>query len=260
MNSCSCLYERSRKGFKVTKTQPAELTVEQARIHQKQTMAHHQDGVVSDCTCLSGGAEGADRLFGELAASVAHEVVHYGFEGMKSTVQPQVTVLDSERLDEATLFREQAAIYLVRCPPRKPHVRKLIQRNFFQVKTAESVYAISRWNLVEAQSKETAQGKLRGGTGWAVAVAISIKVPKIYFFAIEKTQWYRYSYAEGRWEKKEAASIPTPQGRYAGIGSRELDSVGEKALRDLYREAIASRRKAASPTTNLTSKLVLGNR
>ena len=42
------------------------------------------------------------------------------------------------------------------------------------------------------------------------------------------------SYVEQVWKRIERNAVPTPTGRYAGIGSRDLGEVGEKAIEDLY--------------------------
>eukprot|EP00438_Fugacium_kawagutii_P024736 Skav213486 [mRNA] locus=scaffold3849:44843:45568:- [translate_table: standard] len=183
-------------------------------------------------TCLSGGAEGADLFFGKLAAAAGHHVIHFGFSGMKSREQEAVRQLTNEELQQANEYIHQASQILQRHSPTKPYVRKLIQRNFFQVNTAENVYAVSRWNLKNPKSGETEEGKLGGGTGWAVAMAILLGVPNIYLYAIEKMQWYRYSYESQGWEK--VTELPAPSGRYAGIGSRDLGDVGERAIAELY--------------------------
>lgn len=188
--------------------------------------------------CLSGGAEGADLVFGTLAATAGHKVVHYGFEGMKSKVP--LHILDKEQLQQASVHVHQAASFLQRQPPRRGYVTKLIQRNFFQVNTATSIYAVTRWNLIDAESKITQEGNLGGGTGWAVAMAIALQVPNVYLFAIERAQWYRYSYEPETkgWQRIEPGSVPPPSGRYAGIGSRDLGEVGQKAISDLYMKEV----------------------
>lgn len=186
----------------------------------------------SEPTCLSGGAEGADKLFGKLASAAGHKVVHFGFKGMQSS--EAFHALNAEELAAASPHVNRAAVFLQRNPPRKAYVRKLIQRNYYQVSTAESIYAVTRWNQVGGRRGATEEGRLGGGTGWAVAMGIAVGVPQVYLFAMEKAQWYRYSYERKKWERVASSSVPGPTGRYAGIGSRDLDDAGVKAISSLY--------------------------
>lgn len=205
---------------------------------KEDTTREEQEGECS--VCFSGGAEGADILFGQVAAKVGHRVVHYAFEGMNSPVaKDELEVIPKEELEQADEHIQVASELLQRYPPRKPYVKNLIRRNYFQVKDAERIYAITRWNLAPKDGntnnveRETVEGQLGGGTGWAVAMGIALRVPSIYLYAIEKEQWYEYDYEESKWEKLEVGP-PQPSGRYAGIGSRNLGEIGEEALLDLF--------------------------
>mmetsp|Transcript_3183 Transcript_3183/g.5778 ORF Transcript_3183/g.5778 Transcript_3183/m.5778 type:complete len:529 (-) Transcript_3183:446-2032(-) len=183
--------------------------------------------------CFSGGADGADILFDELATKHGHAIVHYGFRGMKS--RTVFHTLAPEELQEADEPVRRASMFLRRKNPRKPYVRNLIKRNYFQVRAAERVYAVTRWNLKQGgDGLQTVEGQLGGGTGWAVAMAVILGVPEIFLYAIEKGKWYRYDYDGCRWEVVENTLVPRPEGRYAGIGSRHLGMQGEAVLRALY--------------------------
>lgn len=80
--------------------------------------------------------------------------------------------------------------------------------------------------------------ELGGGTGWAVAMAIQLKCPEIYLYALERKQWY--AWVEDRWKPLESTP-PRPHGRYAGIGSRDLaqwadQKYGNKVIQALYEQ------------------------
>ena len=204
------------------------------------TMASEADHV--EIICFSGGAEGADMLFDEMANLAGHEVLHYGFAGMKSTASTSsIKTLGESELLQADEPVRKAGAFLGRYPPKKRYVKNLIRRNFFQVKDSEQVYAVTRWNLSQdnkssatGQPKQTVEGQLGGGTGWAVAMAMALEVPHIFLYAIEMDQWYRYEYENTNWTKVEASHVPTPSGKYAGIGSRDLGDNGEEAIRSLF--------------------------
>ena len=189
--------------------------------------------------CLSGGAEGADAVFGEIATAAGHEVVHFAFHGMHSattaTGQQSFHVLSPEELQAADPFVLRASTMIKRHPPRKGYVKKLIRRNYYQVQTAERVYAVTRWNLVpESKTKETMEGQLGGGTGWAVAMAIQLGVASIYLYALERELWYVYNHQDSKWQRMGQDTPPAPSGRYAGIGSRDLGERGVAVIQELF--------------------------
>lgn len=181
--------------------------------------------------CLSGGAEGADLCFGRFAESAGHGVRHYSFAGGHKGV-PHVVVLSDAQLAAADPHVARAAKTLKRNAPRQPHVRKLIQRNYYQVCDAERVYAVTRWNQRDRNSTATTVGELGGGTGWAVQMGIDLGVRELYLYAIEYAAWW--TWRDGAWVRADA--VPRPHGRYAGIGSRDLTAVGERAIRELFEQ------------------------
>ena len=157
-------------------------------------------------------------LFGDVAVADGHNVIHYGFDGMKAKVK-KLHMLTPVKLETADPFVGEAAILLNRGLPRENYVKNLIRRNYFQVKDAERVYAITRWNLKKGSTTgETMEGQLGRGTGWTVAMAMILKIPEIYLFVMEKDCWYIYNHKISQWQT--SASPPKPHGRYTGIGSR----------------------------------------
>jgi hypothetical protein len=142
----------------------------------------------------------------------------------------EIEELSPAALQEANEWVERCAPYLGRNAPKKDYVKQLIQRNFYQIKTAECCYAVTRWNL---QGGQTREGQVGGGTGWAVGMAILRGLEKIYLFDMERQQWYQYRH---HWIRIDPQEVPRAQGRYAGIGSRQLDQHGKEAIRWIYRK------------------------
>lgn len=201
---------------------------------------NNNDDAREENVCYSGGAKGADLTFGLWAARNQHAVVHYTFEGKGGYKGEHARVLTQEQLAEAKEAVKEAGLSLGRNVPRDPVVKNLINRNYYQVKDAERVYAVTRWNLAKDDDHgSTVEGELGGGTGWAVQMAIQRRCPEIYLYALERAQWYAWSQDSGcNWKRVE--SVPRPHGRYAGIGSRELGEggdpkFGEKIIEMLYK-------------------------
>lgn len=183
-------------------------------------------------TCYSGGAEGADLAFDRKAREAGHDVVHFGYPGMKAKV-PLVR-LTEEQILAASEPMARASKFMRRKPPHRQHVKNLTHRGYYVAQAVDSIYAVTRWNLVGKDSLETVEGQLGGGTGWAIAMGIQLGVSEVYLFAIEREQWYSYCTEAAAWLKVDACSVPSPSGNYAGIGSRELGSVGQAAIDALY--------------------------
>lgn len=178
-------------------------------------------------TCLSGGAEGSDTEFTNAAINMGgHRVINYSFSGHRIDVpKSTIRILSEKELIEGEEAVRNAAKYLNRnWSEYFGGRRKLILRNFWQVRQTDRVYAVAEIRK---------DGRVSGGTGWAVTMAIQLGVPDIYTFSHGK--WYRWfglnDPRKGNW----STNIPVaPEGTYTGIGTREIDELGKKAIWSLY--------------------------
>lgn len=183
---------------------------------------------MSENVCISGACEGADLEWGDAAALAGHKVLHYGFVGMNQNKKKvPYFVLGLMELREADAHLQKANTSLQRgtFPYRSDYVNNLLRRNYWQVKAAERVYAVAPIS----QDGMT----VRGGTGWAVQMAIDTHVPKIYVFNTVSNYWYEWN--NGFCSFGEFGKPPKPHGIYAAIGSREITDDGRKAIHDVYR-------------------------
>lgn len=174
--------------------------------------------------CFSGGAEGADLLFGKMADKIDHRVCNYSFAGHNVNC-PYRWILTETQLVTAdphiikaneTLKRGSFASY-------KPYVKNLIRRNWFQVSNSDSVYAVSNIAFDKPDTVE-------GGTGWAVQMAIDTGIENIWVFDQKYKNWYIWG-KDMFWRTEQP---PRPKGLYAGIGTRTLTDDGTIAIMDLY--------------------------
>lgn len=180
--------------------------------------------------CYSGGAVGADQVFGECAAKAGHKVVHFTFDGHKSAVVGHF--LTNEELRTADFELKEANKMLRRTfPTKNEYVNNLLRRNYFQIRNASKIYAVTSLDD---------RGIPYGGTAWAVVMGIlGQKINEVYVFDQADNNWYQYcgyaAYKDGfEWNKK-SMDVPRPLGHYAGIGTRELTDNGRKAIEDLYK-------------------------
>jgi hypothetical protein len=72
---------------------------------------------------------------------------------------------------------------------------------------------------------------VKGGTGWAVGMAINNGKP-VYVFDQEQKQWFSYNAILGAFLPLYDTPVLTPN--FAGIGTRELNDDGRQAIRDVY--------------------------
>ena len=178
--------------------------------------------------CLSGGADGADLQWGMCAGSAGHTVVHWTFKGHSSKApKAEISELSEEQLlvaDESLTRANQTMKR--RFPGSSWFVNSLLRRNYYQIKWAESVYAVSK--LVK--------GQVSGGTCWATQMYMDrftfdgedMANCHLYLFDQDQAQWFSWS---GDWIAIDTPPVPT--GVWAGIGSRDLTDAGKNAIRTL---------------------------
>ena len=180
-------------------------------------------------TCFSGGAKGADLEWEKAAKSAGHKVVHYGFRGMNQSKESFYS-LNMVELLEADHYLVEANKTLKRgnFPYSSEYTNNLLRRNYWQIKNTERVYAVAPLDP---------KGTVRGGTGWAVQMAIDMRIPEIYLFDMPQRTWYRYGGRQNglqMWESEWGWNPPKPHGHYTGIGSREITDAGIEAIRKVY--------------------------
>lgn len=181
--------------------------------------------MIEDNLCLSGGAEGSDLQWGMTAGSAGHSVIHWSFSGHRTRAPAlEVVRLSDDQLSEADPHLSRAAQTLRRhFPPKSPFVRKLLQRNWYQVAHSGSLYAVAT----------ITHGLVDGGTGWAVQMFIDRhngEACPAYVFCQRTLCWHRWDGAGG-WAGIDRP--PAPSGIWAGVGTRDLSPEGKAAIRDL---------------------------
>lgn len=178
--------------------------------------------MLAENVCLSGGADGADLQWGMTAGFAGHTVIHWSFAGHK-TKAPAVEVvqLTPEQLERADERIQIARKTLNKSMPRKPWVANLIRRNWYQVETADRVYAVATIEY----------GLVTGGTAWACQMFMDRfdrRPCECYVYDQVQEQWFAW---KGAWVA--IISPPKPYGIWAGIGTRDLNDAGKRAIRTL---------------------------
>ncbi len=176
-------------------------------------------------TCHSGGCPGADMTWEVLGRDYGVKTIAYSYPGhTQEGANPYIMTV--EELDEGWEHIQIAAPSLKRklsayWPPE--YVKKLLCRNWFQVKNAERIYAIGTF---ETKNKD----RVNGGTGWAVQMGIDSQ-KLVFFFDQDSVQWYVYRPNAGRFEGVQI--IPLCE-NFAGVGTRDISDEGIMAIHLLY--------------------------
>lgn len=190
----------------------------------------------------SGDAEGADKYWAERG-------YEYGL-GKQIDFTPDSYDQSSEELKEET---EQAYKTAVARLGRKELAAdfpagKLVRRDYMQVKYSDAVFAVSEIILPGEKGKAvkgkryentTKKAIVDGGTGYAVQMAIDLGKPVYVFHQgtladnTTKVGWYEWNDTEF-----EPMDAPALTQRYAGVGSRQLNDAGKKAIEDVYKTTI----------------------
>ena len=173
--------------------------------------------------CCSGGAPGADLIWGEEATKYGHSVIHFTFRGHRTKApKSQLVVLDENQLELANEHVDKANKTLKRTwPVRDQFVGNLLRRDYYQVVMSDSLYAVSTFDQ---------RGEIKGGTAWAIEMMKNLHpYGKIYLFDQKRNGWAQW---KGGWFS--IIKPPRPAGIYAGVGSRDLNSKGERAIREVF--------------------------
>ena len=108
------------------------------------------------------------------------------------------------------------------------YIQNLLSRNWYQVKNSEAIFAIGKF---------LDEKRVSGGTGWAVQMGIDNKKP-VFFFDQPRGEWNVYSNDNQRFLTIEY--IPKLTENFAGVGTRELDDNGIKAIQEILKHNFKS--------------------
>ena len=159
----------------------------------------------------SGGARGADSYWSIVLDKYNFPVIHYLPEPNQRNVRDYFNRrnkgavrgvdrgLSEAELQEAGPKIELANQTLKRTVSNKQEVYNLTARNWFQVKNANSVFAIGEIEMSKAGKYEQLNGRtVKGGTGWAVQMGIDRGIGEINVYDPRQRSWFRWSSDKNR--------------------------------------------------------------
>lgn len=192
--------------------------------------------------CHSGGAEGSDTAWEVIGEKFGVKTNAYSYKTKKHTSSNKLEISDDD-YKEGIIEVNKANKYLNRYGIHK--YMNLLARNWAQVKYSNQVFAIG--SVIKAGEKGSKgyynKGEydvVDGGTGYAVMMAINNK-KEVFIFDQTKDKWLRWSYTSLHF--LEISYIPEIGCQnFAGIGTRELQPNGLKAIRDVYEETFKNKK------------------
>jgi hypothetical protein len=208
-------------------------------------------------TLHSGGAIGADTVWGQIGKQFGiseENQRHYKTADMPNG-NTQITEQDYR---EGRKEAAKAANRMFGYDKTEVNMGLLI-RNWSQVKYSEAVYAVGR--LVPAgenafpdnKKEDTRIAKnptVTGGTGYAVNMAILNNKPVYVYNQYDNPTypkgWYKYDSNINDYVPTET---PTLTRHFAGIGTRNINEDGEKAIQDTYEKTFNKKQQTGSQSS-----------
>lgn len=189
---------------------------------------------LTNITCHSGGAKGADFFFFETIGAeygVKTRAYSYKTEYHKSDNKVEITEEDYKEgikmvtIANRTLNRYGIAKYM-----------HLLARNWAQVKYSTDIFAIGYIIKPGKKGKKGFYNKsgvevVDGGTSYAVQMAIDNK-KAVFVFEQDLEKWFRWSYTSESFVETKVPKINTQD--FAGIGTREIKPNGIEAIKEVY--------------------------
>jgi len=173
-------------------------------------------------TCRTGGADGSDMCFEFYGEQYGIKIIAYSFNG-HNIKSKHVKILSNDELNIGYEHIKKANKSLKRYIGNLSlYVKNLLSRNWYQVNESESIFAIG---ILQNEFV------VSGGTGWAVQEAIDNK-KEVYLFEQNENKWFKFSYVFNKFQSIDF--IPDLTENFAGIGTRNINQNGIKAIKELY--------------------------
>jgi len=172
----------------------------------------------SDYQLFSGGAIGSDIIFEKIGKEYGlTKFNHYWYGKMNPFSKPEDKISEEDYQEGIKKVFEANKIL-----KRKGFEKfmNLLARNWCQVKYSDATFAIGK----------IVGNNVDGGTGWACAMTIIENKP-LYVFDQEKEKWYFWNDT-----KFEVCVTPKLTQNFAGIGTREINENGVKAITNVYKK------------------------
>lgn len=190
---------------------------------------------LTNITCHSGGAVGADTYWEEIGYRFGVKTKAYSYK-TKYHTSPNKVEISNEDFNEGIEKVNKANLNLKRYGINK--YINLLARNWSQVKYSEQIFAIGTFIKPGEKDSKGYFNKsdidiVSGGTGYACMMCVD-SVKELFLFDQIRNSWFKWSYStNGFFPIKETPKI-TKQ-NFTGIGTREIKQNGIEQIEMVYK-------------------------
>lgn len=171
------------------------------------------------CTLYSGGANGTESVFGELAQKYGLTEVNFTFDGHKQARGVGRVVLGPTELAAGDVSLQYVSRRLSRTYSEGSLIRRVLQMIWHMVSRSREVFVVG-------QIQE--DGTVVGGTGWSVELA-RMWSKRLWVFDQPQGRWFL-------WDGEEwVPGTPVIETQhFAGTGTRYIEPHGREAIERLF--------------------------
>lgn len=178
-----------------------------------------------EVTLHSGGARGAETVFGECAEACGMAEVNYTFDGHHINRKVNTKTLTADELAQSDVVMSEVSKLLHRDYSNSPWMRQILQSIQHQVNNGFQVFIVG---VIQSD------GTVKGGTGWAAEQAKLYNRP-LHVFDQDKNDWF--TWRNDSW----VAEVPVISHKtICGTGTRSITDAGEKAIKDLFERSFGA--------------------
>jgi len=211
-----------------------------------------EDSKNTSYTNHSGGAKGADTVWGDIGVDYGVTNNHY-YTGEKSEYNApngNKKISDKDYKEGAVKVAEAAKFnWGYKLPVMKD---PRLVRNWSQVKYADAIFAVAPiankgQALLSGNRVAQYDGAVKGGTGYAVGMAILAKKPVFVFDDGGSNKWYKWDYDN---KYMVETDTPTLTKNFAGIGTRGITDAGKQAIKEVYSKTFKAKDEVQTSNVN----------
>ena len=189
-----------------------------------------EEKIMKKLKCISGGAKGADKLFGRIFGG---DCIHILPTRRNEDFGQCLTYVPStEDFEEATSMYKQACKFLGRNETSRDYIRRLTLRSVMQVflpqgkGTTDFVLAIGKTAKVISKGSQTQFTFIDGGTAYASTCGVFAKIP-VFLINVEndRMKLMKWDSSKGNLVScpiAELKEVISNSNSFSGIGTRNL--------------------------------------
>ena len=174
-----------------------------------------------DYTLHSGGAPGAEALFGENAERWGVQEVNFSFEGHTTIRERGLKLLNGKELMTGDVSLAYVGKLMNREYRDTPFFRNVLRSIWHQVNDGQQIFVVGTIND---------DGTVKGGTGWGAEFAKLCNKP-LYVFEQSVGAWMHWR--DSAFHRCETPPSITEKD-FTGTGTRQLEDNGKQAITELF--------------------------